>query len=139
MLERQFNADSLHFLREAVLAHATAAGMPENRAIEVMLAAHELAANAIRHGGGTGRLRLRIVAGALYCQVTDVGSARLTSHRAAAGADQRTVPAAAQPASWPFEPGHGLWLVRQAADDCTVVASPQGSRVTVSFVLPSAL
>ena len=30
--------------------------MPENRARDVMLAAHELAANAIRHGAGAGGL-----------------------------------------------------------------------------------
>lgn len=138
-LERQFNADTLRFLREAVLAHATAAGMPESRATEVMLVAHELAANAVRHGGGTGRLSIHIAAGALYCQVTDLGPVRSSSHLPAASTDQRTASATtAQPEPWPYEPGHGLWLVRQAADGCTVVTGPHGSRVTVSFALPGA-
>ena len=39
-------------LRAVMLAYAVEAGMPENRAKDVMLAAHELAANAVRHGAG---------------------------------------------------------------------------------------
>ena len=56
MLEQEFNAGALHRLREAVLACAMATGMPESRATDVMLVAHELAANAVRYGGGRGRL-----------------------------------------------------------------------------------
>ena len=46
MLDQEFTAGTLHILREAVLVHATAAGLPEARAADVMLAVHELAANA---------------------------------------------------------------------------------------------
>jgi serine/threonine-protein kinase RsbW len=55
-------------LREAVLGYATACGMPEDRAIDVMLAVHELAANAVRHGPGHGRLRLQVTASTLRCE-----------------------------------------------------------------------
>ena len=133
MLDQEFTAGTLHILREAVLAHATAAGLPEARATDVMLAVHELAANAVRHGGGTGRLRIRIDAGRLHCQVTDPGSAHVNGHLPAARADEGGG-AAAQP--WPYQPGHGLWLVRRAADQLTVTTGPGGSQVTVSFTLP---
>jgi anti-sigma regulatory factor (Ser/Thr protein kinase) len=133
MLDQEFTAGTLHILREAVLAHATAAGLPEARATDVMLAVHELAANAVRHGGGTGRLRVRIAAGRLHCQVTDPGSAHVNGHLPAARADEGGG-AAAQP--WPYQPGHGLWLVRRAADQLTVTTGPGGSQVTVSFTLP---
>jgi anti-sigma regulatory factor (Ser/Thr protein kinase) len=135
MLEQDFNAEGLHVLREAALAHATAAGMPESRATEVMLVAHELASNAIRHGGGTGRLRVRIASGALHCQVTDPGIARSGSHRPYAA----PAPAAASPAEpepWPYQRGHGLWLIREAADQVTVITGPHGSQVDVFFDLP---
>ena len=56
MLEQEFNADALHVLRKTVLACSMAAGMPESRATDVMLVAHELAANSVRYGGGRGRL-----------------------------------------------------------------------------------
>lgn len=136
-LEHEFNVGTLHILRATVLAHAVGAGMPESRATDVMLVAHELASNAVRHGGGTGRLRISIADGALYCEVTDPGTARFNGRPPAASADQRPSPATTQAEPWPYQPGHGLWLVRQAADHCTVVTTPQGSRVTVSFALPS--
>jgi len=128
MLTQEFTMDTLHSLREAVLAHATAAGMPESRATDVMLAVHELAANVVRHGGGTGQLILRIAAGALRCQVTDPGSA---------DANGWPVTATAKPAPWPYRPGHGLWLVRQAADHFTAITGPYRSQVTATFALPS--
>ena len=52
MLEQEFNAGALHVLRKAVLACAMAAGMPESRATDVMLVAHELAANAVGTAAG---------------------------------------------------------------------------------------
>ncbi len=39
-------------------AHVDQAGLSEDRASDVVLAVHELAANAIAHGAGHGRLRL---------------------------------------------------------------------------------
>jgi anti-sigma regulatory factor (Ser/Thr protein kinase) len=54
MLDQEFGETTLRVLRETVPAHATDAGMPEGRALDVMLAVHELAANAVEHGGGPG-------------------------------------------------------------------------------------
>jgi anti-sigma regulatory factor (Ser/Thr protein kinase) len=68
MLEQQFDRGSLHTLRETVLAYAVASGMAGDRATDVMLAAHELAANAVRHGGGTGRVQMLLTAGELVLQ-----------------------------------------------------------------------
>jgi anti-sigma regulatory factor (Ser/Thr protein kinase) len=134
MLEQDFNAEGLHMLREAVLAHATAAGMPESRATEVMLVAHELASNAIRHGGGTGRLRVRVASGALHCQVTDQGIPRSAGYRPNAVPDPSPA-SPAEPEPWPYQRGHGLWLIREAADQLTVITGPRGSQVDVSFNL----
>jgi anti-sigma regulatory factor (Ser/Thr protein kinase) len=123
-LDEAFDVNTLHELRKAVLAEATAAGMPDGRAMEVVLAVHELAANAVRHGGGTGRARVHVVAGGLRCQVSDPG-------KGSADGD----PSAAR--RWPVRPGHGLWLVRNTADHLTVAAGPCGSLVTVVFALPA--
>lgn len=136
MLDQAFNVEGLHELRETVLAHATAAGMPESRATEVMLVAHELASNAILHGGGTGWLRIRTAAGALHCQVTDPGIARSDGHPPRATPDPATTVSAPQPQRWPTQRGHGLWLIRQAADHFSVITGPHGSQVDVSFNLP---
>jgi hypothetical protein len=68
LLDRRFDARGLSLLRAVVLAHAVEAGMPASRARDVMLAAHELAANAVRHGAGTGRLQMRAGTGCCACR-----------------------------------------------------------------------
>jgi anti-sigma regulatory factor (Ser/Thr protein kinase) len=136
VLDREIRAATLSALREAVLGCASAAGLSRDRSIDVMLAAHELAANIIRHGSGRGRLRLRVSARALSCQVSDAqatASPGLDAQREVEG----TVASAAA-AAWPVEHGHGLWLVRRTADQVQVTAGSAGSVVSIAFNLPSA-
>jgi anti-sigma regulatory factor (Ser/Thr protein kinase) len=132
MLDQPFDAGSLHLLRKAVLARAAAAGMPHARAAHVMLAVHELAANAVRHGAGTGQLRMWAGDGTLRCQVDDAGPPGPDG--AAAGHDGHRT---AAPTS-PYQPGHGLWLVRQAARQDSVSSGPAWSRVVAVFTVPAA-
>jgi anti-sigma regulatory factor (Ser/Thr protein kinase) len=136
VLDREIRAATLSALREAVLGCASAAGLSRDRSIDVMLAAHELAANIIRHGSGRGRMRLQVSARALSCQVSDAQATAgpgLDAQREADG----TVASAAT-AAWPVEHGHGLWLVRRTADQVQVTAGPAGSVVSIAFNLPTA-
>lgn len=121
LLEEEFGNRSLHGLRQAVQAQA-AAGMSGERAGDVMMAVHELAANAVCHGAGRGRLRMWSQDGALRCQVQDAGRAA-----GPAGADAA--------AGWHYAHGHGLWLVRLLADQMSAVSGPGGTCVTVVFAL----
>ena len=123
-LDRAFDADTLFSLRKAVLAEATAAGIPGYRATDVMLAVHELAANAVRHGAGAGRLAMHVLDGRLYCQVSDAGTA----------GDTHSETAPARPGR--AEGGHGLWILRAVADQVTVNSGPTGFRVMAVFTLP---
>ena len=127
VLEHEFRATTLHVLRETVLAHAVAAGMPDERAVDVMLAIHELAANAVRHGAGSGRLRMQATAGTLHCQVSDAGPASRGS---------KDLDSTEGKAPWPVRQGHGLWLVRKAADQVSMLSGSGGSQVTAVFALP---
>jgi hypothetical protein len=43
-------------------------------------------------------------------------------------------PEAADP--WPTTDGHGLWLVRQVANQLDLRSGPSGTRALVTFVLP---
>jgi anti-sigma regulatory factor (Ser/Thr protein kinase) len=127
-LDYRFNAGALPGLRRAVLTEAVAAGMPRDRAGDVVLAVHELAANSVRHGGGAGRVQMRVADGALHCQVNDAG-------QGSANGRARS-PTAVTVRPWLFQPGHGLWLVRSLADELAVAPSPAGSQVTAVFALP---
>ena len=57
LLDLAFDSGALYILRAEVLALAGQAGLSDDRAGDVVLAVHELAANVVCHGGGKGRLR----------------------------------------------------------------------------------
>ncbi len=128
ILEQVFDSGSLYALRAAVAAHAAETGLPRPRVYDVVVAAHELAANAVRHGAGHGRLRLWADGQVLYCQVRDDGPAKAAGDGEAGSADA---------APWPSEHGHGLWLIGQVADQASVHRGPGGTTVTVSFTIGS--
>ena len=113
LLDEGFDAATLHRLRDRVASCAVAAGMATSRVADIVLAVHELAANAVRHGAGAGRLVMRAVPGGAHtCRVSDTGPGLET---------------------WPVRQGHGLWIARETADRMTVSSGPGGSRVTVVF------
>src|SRR5262249_23737108 len=97
----------------------------------LVLVAHELASNAVRHGGATtsapGRLRLWGTADppAVVCEVSDARPGLADPERA------RVEPVAATPGD-----GRGLWIVRQVADLVDIVAGPDGTRITATLLLP---
>ena len=116
------NADNLYAMRSAVSAHATDWGMVESRVDRLLVIATELATNAIRHGGGAGRLRLRRTDASVTCEVTDEGPGM-------PGAD--TVGLAQVPLE--ADHGRGLWIVRQYADSVWIATSRHGTTVTATL------
>ena len=125
ILDQVFDGDSLYALRAAVAAHASQAGMPDGRVRDLVLTVHELAANAVRHGAGHGRLRLWKTEDMLRSEVTDDGAADAD--------DADTSPRDA--ALWHVESGHGLWLIQQVADQASLHCGPSGTVAAVSFRL----
>ena len=125
VLEQMFHSDSLFALRSAVAAHGAELGLSGHRLGDLVLVAHELAANAVRHGGATegapARLRLWRTATGVVCEVTDQGPG-LTDLSAGVAA----VTAAATN-------GRGLWITRQIAQDVTIATGPGGTVVTVTI------
>ena len=122
VLDQAFDGDSLYPLRAAVAAHGSQAGLSDGRTRDLVLAVHELAANAVRHGAGQGRLRLWAAPDAVRCEVTDAG---VPGEADAADA--------ADAARWQAEPGHGLWLVRRIADSASVRSGASGTVAAVTF------
>ena len=133
-LDQAFDAGSLYALRAAVAAHAAAAGLGRSQVYDVTAVAHELAANAVVHGAGHGRLRLWAADGFLYCQVSDDGRDGTTGHAAAPAGDGTAQPGDGA-APWPAEHGHGLWLVGEVADQVGIGHGPDGTTATVRFPL----
>jgi len=143
VLDLAFDSGTLGALRAGVKAYACAAGLPAARAEDVVLAVHELAANAVSHGAGAGRLRIWKLAGSLHCQVED-GEPLACEHPGEppgpAGSEAVDAMDASDPASGhplPSRPGHGLWLVRQVADRTRILSGARGTCATVAFDLPA--
>jgi anti-anti-sigma factor len=122
LLDQAFDGDTLYALRSAVAAHATHAGLSEGRVSDLVAAAHELAANAVRHGGGAGRLRLWNHDQVLHCQVSDEGPDT--------SPDQQDTTAL-----WGTTPGSGLWLVRRLADQMHLQTGPYGTIAAISLTI----
>jgi anti-sigma regulatory factor (Ser/Thr protein kinase) len=122
-LELPFTAGELAAVRIAVAAHAIALGLEQDLLEDTVLVVHELCGNAVRHGGGTGRLRLRRVGDRLVCQVSDSGPGM--GQTDLAGTDRPPAPAPG---------GRGLWLARRFAS-VRIASGPSGTTVTAEFPL----
>ena len=134
-LDQAFDGDSLYALRSAVAAHGSRAGLAEGRTRDLVLAVHELAANAVRHGAGQGRLRLWATPEGVRCEVTDGGIADGPGAAGPGTGGPGTGSAEADAARGHVEAGHGLWLVRRIADGASVQSDPSGTVAAVSFRL----
>lgn len=111
---------TLRDVRALVARRAAEADLPGWRVQNAVTAVHELAANSVRHGGGTGVLRLWTTDTALVCEVRDRGhiadplaGRRRPAHRA--------------------EAGRGLWIATQAADLLQIRSEPGGTTVRLEM------
>jgi anti-sigma regulatory factor (Ser/Thr protein kinase) len=111
-----FRVDDLAGLRQLVRRLGEAAGLSEDAADDLVLAAHELATNSILHGGGSGVLHGWQTADALVVQLSDRGVI----------AD----PMVGREASASFEEsGRGLWIANQLCDLVQVRSCDRGTAV----------
>ncbi len=109
--------------RRLVAAHAIGAGLQSERVDELVLAANEVATNAILYGAAPVSARLWTEEDELICQVADCG------------------PGLADPlAGWlppptPDKGGWGLPIARQLADGLDIVRSDSGTLVSLHVSL----
>ena len=102
------NAETLDYqtdlrqLRSFVADHAYRAGLRDERASDLVLAASEIAANTLRHTGGAGTLDIWHTDAEVLCQIHDQG--RISD------------PLAGRTRHAPDERGHGLRVVNQVCD-----------------------
>jgi anti-sigma regulatory factor (Ser/Thr protein kinase) len=104
-------------VRALVRTSATAAGLAPARVAEVVLAANEVAVNALTHGQGEGTVRVWNAGDELVCEVEDRGPGMLDPD---AG---RSQPDSSNPR------GRGLWIARQLCERVEVESAAAGTRV----------
>jgi anti-sigma regulatory factor (Ser/Thr protein kinase) len=59
--------------RQALAAEMAAIGTPQSKALDMLVAANEVVANAAQHGGGVTMVRMGVVRGRFVCEVCDRG------------------------------------------------------------------
>src|SRR3954451_5861220 len=116
-VEHPISQDSLAELRGLIEQEAEPARLPGRRGHDVVLAVHEIATNSVRHGGGTGTLRVWQDADALVCEVRDRG--RIAQEPLVG----RVRPALGASGGW------GLWLANHLCDLVQLRELPEGSVV----------
>jgi anti-sigma regulatory factor (Ser/Thr protein kinase) len=116
--ELSFGDGELADVRHAVLAWASGERLDHAAVEELVLAVNELAANSIRHGGGTGLLGCWREPHALVCEVRDAG----VIEEPLLGRRRPAVDATS---------GRGVWLVNQLCDLVQIRSGSAGTVVRV--------
>ncbi|HEY7173967.1 MAG TPA: ATP-binding protein [Micromonosporaceae bacterium] len=115
---------SLAGVRAAAVSDGLGYGLPDGPLNDLVLIANELATNAVRHGGGSGRMWLWCGDGRVYCQVVDQGSGMSDPDHAGEKPTDRNALT-----------GRGLWLIRQMAERIDIDTGMDGTTVTVAIPL----
>lgn len=114
--EFSFQADSLENLRRLVSRQAAAADLGGAQTAAIVVAVNEVASNSVRHGGGSGTLRVWRDGDGLICEVRDQGQI----YQRLAGRERPTTNQAG---------GRGLWVVHQLCDLVQLRSSAAGTVV----------
>jgi anti-sigma regulatory factor (Ser/Thr protein kinase) len=122
-VEQTVDAGSLHALRATLAAHASRIGASDVTIEALVIVASELATNAIRHGGGSGRVRLWHDESALWCEVCDDGPGLPdpTIGRTLPDPDQNG--------------GRGIWIARQLSVELSIEPGANGRGAVVTAAL----
>jgi len=111
-------------IRAIVHRYAIKAGLTEARAIDLVLAVSEVAANTVRHAKSPGSLKIWYDAEQIVCQIQDEGII----------ADP---PAGRRRPSLEAMGGHGLWIVYQVCDEVEMRSDETGTTIRLHMELPS--
>ena len=110
-------------VRAVVYRYARQAGLPESRAIDLVLAVSEVAANTVRHAKSPGSLKIWYDTEEIVCQIQDEG----TITDPLAGRRQPSLEAMG---------GHGLWIVNQVRDEVEMRSDETGTTIRLHMDLP---
>jgi anti-sigma regulatory factor (Ser/Thr protein kinase) len=124
LLAVEFGRDSLGTVRDGLAKCGADSGLVDLALTNFVLAVNEIATNAVRHGGGGGRVRLWRSGSDLWCEVADTG---------------RGIPPGRTYGVNRPRPGHiggwGLWLARHLCDRVDIETGGSGTRVLLRYAL----
>lgn len=118
-----FDLTTIAAARNLVGLLARAAGLPRARADDLVLAAHELVSNSVRHGGGAGTIRLWHDGQSVICEVSDPGRIRHPLVGRQLPADESLG-------------GRGLWMANRLCDLVQIRTFVDGSVVRLHMRMP---
>jgi anti-sigma regulatory factor (Ser/Thr protein kinase) len=121
--ELSYGPLDLLMIRRQVAVAAARHDMPTEDVEALVLSVREIAVNSIRHGGGSGRLRMWVDAGRLVCELSDSG------HIAESMVGRLRPPPER-------EHGRGVWLANQLCDLVQIRSSDRGTVVRLHVGVP---
>jgi anti-sigma regulatory factor (Ser/Thr protein kinase) len=109
-------------VRAVVHRYAVKAGLSEARAIDLVLAVSEVAANTVRHAKSPGSLQIWYDTKEIVCQIQDEG----TITDPLAGRRRPSLEARG---------GHGLWIVNEVCDRVEIASDETGTTIRLHIDL----
>jgi anti-sigma regulatory factor (Ser/Thr protein kinase) len=119
-----FQREHLSELRATLAEHARAAGLPQVRVEDLLVAASEVATNSVLYGGGSGTLTIWRDGQCIGCDICDRG-------RIAEPLVGRQRPRPDQPG------GRGIWIANQLCDLVQIRAATEGNVVRLQMSVAS--
>ena len=126
LLSTEFDGSTFSTVRHEVREMASRSRLSDDDLDDFVIAVNEIMTNVVRHGGGSGRLRLWRD-GVLLCQVADHGHGFDPAPHLERERRPRPTPTG----------GMGLWLAQQTSDKLTINTGPSGTTINIVGHLPS--
>jgi anti-sigma regulatory factor (Ser/Thr protein kinase) len=111
-----FGLDDLHDVRSLVATGASAGGLKPGRVSDLVVAASELAANSILHGGGRGLATVWEDGASVFVEVADAGTIL----------DPTVGQSRPDPTA---EGGRGLYIANRLCDEVAIDSTESGTRI----------
>jgi anti-sigma regulatory factor (Ser/Thr protein kinase) len=118
----EFTAAEVAAVRQRVEDLTARVGLGQPELGDWVTAVNELLTNAVRHGGGAGRLHLEYD-GRLHCEIRDEGEGFAVDDYLGRSARPRLSAAG----------GMGLWIVQQMTDAVAIDSGPGGTTARITI------
>lgn len=127
LLDRDFDTGTLVTLRREVERCAQSNGLADLDLYRFVVAVNEITTNAVRHGGGRGRLELWLATDRLHCRITDEGAGIPSEYHRPHRPEVHAVG------------GRGLWLARNGIPAFALETGASGTEITLSSAATAGL